>query len=166
MAAGGWRRRTEGKTKFGGHKCFTRCNPARPFSMPIFHFAPTMKKKIIRNPFHSSREPSSKPSKRNAPTSAATPSVAKETTRLLPIRTHESSLTAEFVNPASTPSAILKCVACIVLYLCLAVLAFSVVFESWSITDALYYAVVTFTTIGCVCAERHRHMICSVRSYS
>ena len=96
------------------------------------------------------------------PAAAAGPSVAKETTSLLPIRTHESSLTAEFVNPASTPSAILKCVACIVLYLILAVLAFSVVFESWSITDALYYAVVTFTTIGCVCAERHQHMLCSV----
>eukprot|EP00563_Minutocellus_polymorphus_P016521 CAMPEP_0181058498 /NCGR_PEP_ID=MMETSP1070-20121207/20854_1 /TAXON_ID=265543 /ORGANISM="Minutocellus polymorphus, Strain NH13" /LENGTH=371 /DNA_ID=CAMNT_0023138059 /DNA_START=204 /DNA_END=1319 /DNA_ORIENTATION=- len=108
-----------------------------------------MKKKIIRNPFHSSG-----PSKRkHAPTSSATagPTVAKETTSLLPpypIGSTESGLTAEFVNPASTPAAILKCTACIVLYLCLAVLAFSVVFESWSITDALYYAVVTFTTIG------------------
>ena len=137
--------------------------PSRPFS--IFHQW-RRRRSSGMNPFHSSRGPPSKPSKRNAPTSAAAPSVAKETTSLLPIRTHESSLTAEFVNPASTPSAILKCVACIVLYLCLAVLAFSVVFESWSITDALYYAVVTFTTIGCVCAERHRHMICSVRSYS
>ena len=113
-----------------------------------------MKKKIIRNPFHTARDATKRPTgKRNAPASSATnghSTVANETSGLLPqpLGSTESGLTAEFVNPASTPTAILKCVACIVLYLCLAVLAFSVVFESWSITDALYYAVVTFTTIG------------------
>lgn len=113
-----------------------------------------MKKKIIRNPFHTARDSTKRPlGKRNAPASSEAngpTTVTNETTSLLspPLGSTESGLTAEFVNPASTPTAILKCVACIVLYLCLAVLAFSVVFETWSITDALYYAVVTFTTIG------------------
>jgi hypothetical protein len=95
---------------------------------------------------------------RNAPAPSATngPTVAKETTSLLsphPGSTENSGLTAEFVNPVSTPTAVLKCVACIILYLCLAILAFSVIFESWSIADSLYYAVVTFTTIGQVHAS-------------
>ena len=114
-----------------------------------------MKKKIIRNPFQTAQDATKRPTgKRGAPASSTTngqSTEANETTGLLPqpLGSTESGLTtAEFVNPASTPAAILKCVACIVLYLCLAVLAFSVVFESWSITDALYYAVVTFTTIG------------------
>ena len=110
-----------------------------------------MKKKIIRNPFHTTRDATKRPlGERGAPASSAIngqSTVAHETTGLLP-QLESGLTTAEFVNPASTPAAILKCVACIVLYLCLAVLAFSVVFESWSITDALYYAVVTFTTIG------------------
>lgn len=65
--------------------------------------------------------------------------------RALP-ETGEIGLTAAFVGYVNSQDAVLLCVACIVLYLCLAILAFSVVFESWSIVDSLYYAVVTFTT--------------------
>ena len=58
----------------------------------------------------------------------------------------KESLTSDFVGYASTSAAVKKCVACIVLYLVLAVVAFSFLFEKWTFVDSLYYAIVTFTT--------------------
>lgn len=40
------------------------------------------------------------------------------------------------------------CLVAIFVYLMIAVLAYSFVFESWSIIDSMYFAVVSFTTIG------------------
>lgn len=41
-----------------------------------------------------------------------------------------------------------QCVAAILAYVLIAVIAFSVVFDHWSVIDSAYFAVVTFTTIG------------------
>lgn len=41
-----------------------------------------------------------------------------------------------------------QCLVAILVYLFIAVLAYSFVFEQWSIVDACYFAVVSFTTIG------------------
>mmetsp|Transcript_12195 Transcript_12195/g.26381 ORF Transcript_12195/g.26381 Transcript_12195/m.26381 type:complete len:379 (+) Transcript_12195:195-1331(+) len=117
----------------------------------------------LKNPFH---RPALGPASHQGIGTKAGKGAAGEKTTLLPAsssdvprstpdakiralpRTGESGLTADFVGYANSQDAVWLCVACIVLYLCLAILAFSVVFESWSIVDSLYYAVVTFTTIG------------------
>lgn len=40
------------------------------------------------------------------------------------------------------------CIVAIVVYMSVAVLAYSLVFENWPIVDSIYFATVTFTTIG------------------
>lgn len=41
-----------------------------------------------------------------------------------------------------------QCIVAILLYIMIAVIAFSFIFDHWSIVDSCYFAVVTFTTIG------------------
>jgi len=41
-----------------------------------------------------------------------------------------------------------QCLIAILCYMAIAVLAFSFVFDHWSIIDSMYFSVVTFTTIG------------------
>jgi hypothetical protein len=57
------------------------------------------------------------------------------------------SLTAAFQSVENRP--ILKlCAAYLLMYLLISVIAFSFIFEKWTIVDSLYFAVSTFTTCG------------------
>lgn len=41
-----------------------------------------------------------------------------------------------------------QCVVAMLLYIVVAVLAFSFVFDNWTVIDSIYFAIVTFTTVG------------------
>ena len=58
------------------------------------------------------------------------------------------SMTKGFVNFADSKAVINLCLMFILTYVLLATVAFSFIFERWSIIDSAYYATVTFTTIG------------------
>jgi potassium channel subfamily K len=58
------------------------------------------------------------------------------------------SFTDTFQDFAHSKRAVLIGVVNILIYHCLAVIAFSFLFEHWPIIDSLYFAVVTFTTVG------------------
>ena len=58
------------------------------------------------------------------------------------------SLTSVF-NPDEMDGNVLRmCLTCVAVYLAVAVVAYSFVLEHWTIIDALYFAVSTFTTVG------------------
>eukprot|EP00549_Striatella_unipunctata_P015205 CAMPEP_0118702200 /NCGR_PEP_ID=MMETSP0800-20121206/17737_1 /TAXON_ID=210618 ORGANISM="Striatella unipunctata, Strain CCMP2910" /NCGR_SAMPLE_ID=MMETSP0800 /ASSEMBLY_ACC=CAM_ASM_000638 /LENGTH=400 /DNA_ID=CAMNT_0006603331 /DNA_START=81 /DNA_END=1283 /DNA_ORIENTATION=+ len=58
------------------------------------------------------------------------------------------SLTAEYVEFTDSFSALQLGIFFVVGYFLLGVLAFSYVFENWTILDSLYFTVITFTTVG------------------
>ena len=59
---------------------------------------------------------------------------------------HQKELKDEFRS--ALEFSVTHCLLAIVLYLGIAVLAFSFIFEHWTIIDSCYFAVVSFTTIG------------------
>jgi len=59
------------------------------------------------------------------------------------------SLTGQFTTFEDSPRALIGCFLAIVVYLVTAIVAFSLIFEpDWTFIDSLYFAVVTFTTVG------------------
>uniref|UniRef100_A0A7S4JFB5 EF-hand domain-containing protein n=1 Tax=Odontella aurita TaxID=265563 RepID=A0A7S4JFB5_9STRA len=59
------------------------------------------------------------------------------------------SLAGDFVSFEASPRALRFCFISILVYFIVAVVAFSIIFEpDWTVIDGLYYAVVTFTTVG------------------
>jgi potassium channel subfamily K len=58
------------------------------------------------------------------------------------------SLTSEFVASEADMEVLQLCVFYTVIYMGIAVIAFSFVFEKWTIIDSMYFAVSTFTTCG------------------
>lgn len=65
---------------------------------------------------------------------------------------HDLGLQIENESKTVTPStigvSIQECIVAISMYLLTGVVAFSLVFEHWSLVDALYFSVTTFTTVG------------------
>ena len=62
---------------------------------------------------------------------------------------NKSSLTSGFVDFASTPRAFQFCFVTILTYLAVSVIFFSFIFQKdWTVIDSLYFAVVTFTSVG------------------
>lgn len=58
------------------------------------------------------------------------------------------SLTTGFHDFASSTNALQLCLINVFMYLVIAVVAFSYIFEKFTVVDSLYFGVVTFTTIG------------------
>jgi potassium channel subfamily K len=71
-----------------------------------------------------------------------TPSSFGETEQEIP------SLTSEFVASEADMEVLKLCLFYTVIYMGISVIAFSFVFERWTIIDSLYFAVSTFTTCG------------------
>jgi hypothetical protein len=57
-------------------------------------------------------------------------------------------LTGEYVSWFDTQQAGAHCLLHVTVYLVIAVVAYSFVFEGWPVTDSIYFAVVIFTTVG------------------
>jgi potassium channel subfamily K len=72
----------------------------------------------------------------------STPSSVEETQQEIP------SLTSEFVASEADMEVLKLCLFYTVIYMGISVIAFSFVFERWTIIDSLYFAVSTFTTCG------------------
>jgi hypothetical protein len=58
------------------------------------------------------------------------------------------SLTAAYVTYDHSRRAIRTCLFNLAIYIALAVVAYSFVFEKWPIADSIYFATVVFTTVG------------------
>lgn len=61
---------------------------------------------------------------------------------------HQQSLTDVYKTWGESVDAFHYCIFHVLLYVTLAIVGYSFIFEDWPIVDSLYFAVVIFTTVG------------------
>ena len=60
----------------------------------------------------------------------------------------DASFSVSFDNSQHKDLILIRCLLAIVMYMAVGVVSYSRIFEKWPIVDAIYFSVVTFTTVG------------------